>query len=120
VDGNGRSYVVDGDCRILLDSLIYTSEQMLVMAESGEWDLLPSQQADRDAIMERVGALRLADNQVAELYPLFERAKILNDALMSKVVCQREFARNKLMELRRAERMQQGYGSTADFVPSSF
>jgi len=103
---------VDG--RILLESLIYTSEQMLVMADAGEWELMPHHQAQRDAVMGRLQTLRLSEWEISELRDLFERAQSLNETITAKVVMQRELARSKLMEIRRAETMQNGYGFATD------
>lgn len=114
MDRNLRPAAIDGDSRILLDSIIHTSEQMLAMVEAEEWELLSAHQAERDAVMERLASLKLAESKVAELRELFERARNLNDELVSKVTCQRDFARMRLVEMRRAENMQQGYGSTTN------
>lgn len=114
MDGNALLPALDGDSRTLLDSMIHESEQMLAMVEAEEWDLLPAHQADRDAVMERLASLQLAESAVAELSELFERARNLNDELVLKVTYQRDFARTRLVELRRAENMQKGYGSTTN------
>jgi|GEM_PF-6784415 len=110
MDASADSSRSVGDGRILLESLIYTSEQMLVMAEAGEWELMPTHQVQRDAVMSRLQSLRLSEWEISELRELFERAQSLNETITAKVVMQRELARSKLMEMRRAETMQNGYG----------
>ena len=101
------------DAKILLDSLIVTSQHMLVTAEAGEWDLLPDQQVDRENMTARLEAMNLSDIQKSQLRHLFELAQSINGEVLLTVVRQREVARNKLMEFRRAENMQRGYGHRA-------
>lgn len=101
------------EAKMLLDSLIATSQHMLVTAEAGEWDLLPDQQVDRENITASLEAMHLSDDQRFQLRHLFELAQSINGEVLLTVVRQREVARNKLLEFRRAENMQHGYGYRA-------
>ena len=89
---------------------------MLVFVEAEEWDMLPPHQAERDAVIERLSTLRFFEQKRVDLHDLLEKAKALNDLLTEKLVTQREVARSKLLEIRRAESMRQGYGSAPEIV----